>query len=99
MAGALRMWAHVLHHHHGRLRRVSEASVQLVEADASTALGGAINRARDGVADHRRQLRIDTANILADKALGTGAKVKCLDRVGDPRAIDQAQTRKLIPIK
>jgi len=48
------MWSHVLHHHHGRFRRVREASAQLVEADTLTALGGAINRAHDGVAGHRR---------------------------------------------
>src|SRR5258706_4383873 len=64
--------------------------IQLLEADALTSLGGAINGAGDGIATSRRQFLEDTADIVAHVPCNMRTQLEGFDGVGDCRTINAA---------
>ena len=88
--------AYILHDHNSWFRSVGQQIIQLLEAYALAALGGAIYCAGDSIADSGRQFRKDAADIGANVSCNTRAHLERFDSVGDCRTINAAQCAKLL---
>src|SRR5258708_9280581 len=96
MAGVKTVRAGILHDHNSWLRGVRQQFIQLLEADALTPLGGAINGAGDGIANSGRQFREDAADIVAHVPCNTRTQFEGFDGVGDCRTINAAYRAELL---
>src|SRR5260370_31232958 len=81
MAGVKTVRTHILHDHNGWFRGVRQQFIQLLEANALTSLGGAINGAGDGIANSGRQFREDTADIVAPVSCNKRTQLEGFDGV------------------